>query len=784
MVTPEPRKQPKKKMDRPRLRIKKVSLGNFSFNDFLQKAARPAVYFAGTFLFSFAECFSVPSPFAASLVAIFAAQGESMLWPLVGALASVGMRLVWGISLDIWQYVGLLLLMICRRFLHHKSELVMAGAAAIVLIPRFAAAIWQGPPAAIMLAGAGVLMGGAATPALKQAIDVLNKGPHVLSTDDKLCCLLLGAALLCGAGHMAIAGINVGLFVGSFITICLSYVSGSGVGAVGGLLAGTALALGRLGGTHMVHLALAGLVSGLFCETKGRWRIGLVYMLAMALAGLLTATATWMNVMLAALASTLCFFVLDDRFLRRIKTLVISAQPTEKRIENMYATEMLRQWEQSIGEMADKLPSPPDTGVNNPAKKLMDSLCLNCQENCEEEAKAQILSMMDIVWGESEKGEEALKQAIAELRGCGCIRLHLLGDVVAKVHEEQQQQMARNAKAEYERDMIATHLTALAASARRLADASRGETLDDLKGAAAIERALKQAAFPARLLYARRVGGHLQAAVEAETLAFTRWQPHRLTNALHSIAGLNMEVTLFEKNRMNLEECPPMQVETGYATICCQETEDGLSNGDAVIATRFPMGKTMAALSDGMGHGEGAQQESQTTLELLKLCMAAGYTVEQALTAVNGMMLSATGGDRFATVDMVIVDLWTGVAQMEKLGACTSYIVRGQRIRAIEGAALPLGILEHVSPISRQLRLYPEDVIVIMSDGAADAFSPDQGAEQGILRNYYQDPQRMADALLRCALVAAGGIPQDDMTVLVLKVIQAEGSIQMEEKVV
>ena len=59
---------------------------------------------------------------------------------------------------------------------------------------------------------------------------------------------------------------------------------------------------------------------------------------------------------------------------------------------------------------------------------------------------------------------------------------------------------------------------------------------------------------------------------------------------------------------------------------------------------RLPDGRFLGALSDGMGHGLHAHMESTRTLELLRLCLQAGYTVEQTLTAVNGMMLSANQG--------------------------------------------------------------------------------------------------------------------------------------------
>ena len=220
---------------------------------------------------------------------------------------------------------------------------------------------------------------------------------------------------------------------------------------------------------------------------------------------------------------------------------------------------------------------------------------------------------------------------------------------------------------------------------------------------------------------------------------------------------------------------PPYELVVGSATVSMQQ--DGgeqTVSGDATMEESYPGGMCLIGLADGMGHGEQARRESQKTLELLSLCMAAGYTRDQAITAVNGMMLSATGGDRFATVDICIVDLWTGETQMEKLGACTSYLLRGDHVKAIAGAALPLGILEQVVPIHQRMRLHDGDMLILVSDGVQDAYPDLTSLERAISRNFFKDPQRMADALLRSALLAAGGVPKDDMTVLVTAVLCAK----------
>ena len=321
-------------------------------------------------------------------------------------------------------------------------------------------------------------------------------------------------------------------------------------------------------------------------------------------------------------------------------------------------------------------------------------------------------------------------------------------------------------RAGYERDMVITHLTAMAHAVKRLSAGAHGDSLNDLKAAIEIEKALKTVGFPGHLIYAKRSEGHLRAAIEADVLHFSRVSPTRLQEALYHQSRIRTVITAKTRTRIELEEASRFEMAFGHACIPCnvQDTD----NGDAVLVERLPGGKQLIMLSDGMGHGEAAGAQSKKTLELLKLCLEAGYTREQAITAVNGMMLCATGGTLFATVDLFMVDLWTGLCDVKKLGACQSYFVRAGKIKSILGDALPLGVIEQVDSEDTRLKLTDGDYLILMSDGVCDAFLDEALLTQQLLLSLSPDAQKSADAFLRTALICAGGIPKDDMTVLIL----------------
>ena len=110
----------------------------------------------------------------------------------------------------------------------------------------------------------------------------------------------------------------------------------------------------------------------------------------------------------------------------------------------------------------------------------------------------------------------------------------------------------------------------------------------------------------------------------------------------------------------------------------------------------------------------------------------------------------------------------------EKLGACATWVVRGSHMKKMEGASLPLGIVEEAAATSQQYRLHSGDILVMMSDGVADVFESDEALKEALAQSLDIQPQRMADALIRNALLAGGGVPRDDMSALVLLLIDRQ----------
>ncbi|NLM07535.1 MAG: SpoIIE family protein phosphatase, partial [Clostridiales Family XIII bacterium] len=178
----------------------------------------------------------------------------------------------------------------------------------------------------------------------------------------------------------------------------------------------------------------------------------------------------------------------------------------------------------------------------------------------------------------------------------------------------------------------------------------------------------------------------------------------------------------------------------------------------------------LIALSDGMGQGLRAAEESNLTVNTLYNLMKAGFEVELALRMINSILLLKSKEEIFSTVDMGFINLCTGRARIFKIGAAASFIKRGDSVKIVKMSALPLGIIERIPVESIAIQLKKGDVLVMVSDGITEAERGSEGLEwvrNAILEIRSKDPQTIADLLINKAVQKYGLREKDDMTVIV-----------------
>lgn len=185
---------------------------------------------------------------------------------------------------------------------------------------------------------------------------------------------------------------------------------------------------------------------------------------------------------------------------------------------------------------------------------------------------------------------------------------------------------------------------------------------------------------------------------------------------------------------------------------------------------QLPGGESAMILSDGMGSGEEAFQESAMVVEMLEELLKAGFPKETALSMMNTAMVMGREEVCFSTVDMSVFDLYNGTCEFIKAGASATFIRHEKEIRHIYSQSLPLGVIQNQEVEKTTQQLVSGDLIVMMTDGVMDALPA--GEQERLLDLIIQgtrieNPKELAHYILEKVLDLSSDLPHDDMTVLV-----------------
>lgn len=201
--------------------------------------------------------------------------------------------------------------------------------------------------------------------------------------------------------------------------------------------------------------------------------------------------------------------------------------------------------------------------------------------------------------------------------------------------------------------------------------------------------------------------------------------------------------------------------------------EKGVS-GDNYSVMEITDGQYLLGLSDGMGSGRAAHNESIATIELLEEFIRSGFEKEIAIRMINSVLILKSNEESFSTMDMAIVDMYSGVTEFVKIGAATTFIKKKNYVEVIGSSSFPVGILNKVDIETHKYQLHDGDMIIMVTDGILDAqrnqFNQESTFIQLIEEIHSNNPQYVADSLLEKAKNLICGDVVDDMTIIVARV--------------
>ena len=604
--------------------------------------------------------------------------------------------------------------------------------------------------------------------------------------------LVLGVGLVMGLQEISLAGLHVSSILCRLGILIAALVWGAGGGTMVGVMTGLIPSVtSSIFGPHLALYAVAGLLAGLF-RNFGRLGVMIGFMMGtLALSLFINETqATILGMWESALAC-LIFFLLPENFTDRVpiqslgpisclkETVVLVFDTRLKETARHRIEKLACVFDELSCALVKEAPVRSQSTNRGYLDYLYDEIaqgfCKSCsrRETCwEKDCYRTSQEVMEIFTLAEMNGQVQYQQCPEEFRRrCICGR-ELVG-TVNYLFDNLRLNDYWSEKLGESRDLVSRQLQGVSKVIRDLAGQIDVQTMVDFALRDRMLSEFKRSGQGIKDITPVKAGDQQKfITINAEACASGERCEKETALALSSYLGEKYEVCektcprLRGKGLCDITLCRAFtyRVTTGAAHVG-REAVCGVS---FTIAT-LKEGQQLIALSDGMGIGQRALNESQVAVRLLENLLNSGFDRDIALKTINSVLQLKSSAETFATLDMVMIDLFTAEVDFIKVGTVPSFIRRGRRVGLVTSNSLPIGIVDNLEIGTERRSLCPGDMLVLVSDGVFEASRTTSGEEwipEFLTALSESDPQLNADLIMQKALGLCHGQPRDDMTVI------------------
>ncbi|MFY9120306.1 MAG: stage II sporulation protein E [Syntrophomonadaceae bacterium] len=604
--------------------------------------------------------------------------------------------------------------------------------------------------------------------------------------------LVLGIGLVMGLQGISLAGLQVSSILCRLGILVAALVWGAGGGTMVGVMTGLIPSMtSSVFGPHLALNAVAGLLAGLF-RNFGRLGVMIGFMMGtLALSLFINETqATILGMWESALAC-LIFFLLPENLTERvpIQSLgpISSLKENEVQVIDTRLKEAARLRIENLARVFDELScalvkeaplrsQPTNRGyLDYLYDEIAQGFCKGCsrRETCwEKDCYRTSQEIMEIFTLAEMNGQVQYQQCPEDFRR-RCICGRELVSTVNYLFDNLRLNDYWNEKLGESRDLVSRQLQGVSKVIRDLASQIDVQTMVDFALRDRLLSEFKHSGQSIRDITPVKAGDQQKfITINAEACVSGERCEKETAPALSSYLGEKYEVCektcprLRGKGLCEFTMCRSFtyRVTTGAA----QVGREAICGDSFTIAT-LKEGQQLIALSDGMGIGQRALNESQVAVRLLENLLNSGFDRDIALKTINSVLQLKSSAETFATLDMVMIDLFTAEVDFIKVGSVPSFIRRGRRVGVVTSNSLPIGIVENLEIGTERRSLYPGDMLVLVSDGVFEASRSIPGEDwipEFLTAVSESDPQLNADLIMQKALGLCHGQPRDDMTVI------------------
>ncbi|MFQ6101458.1 MAG: PP2C family protein-serine/threonine phosphatase [Anaerolineae bacterium] len=218
-----------------------------------------------------------------------------------------------------------------------------------------------------------------------------------------------------------------------------------------------------------------------------------------------------------------------------------------------------------------------------------------------------------------------------------------------------------------------------------------------------------------------------------------------------------------------------MEIEVAVAKVGKWATSE---SGDTLEMIERPQGGLSFVLVDGQRSGRAAKAISNLVARKAVSELAEGVRDGAAARAAHDYLYTYKGGKVSATLNILSVDLTSSTLVLSRNSHCPTIIATPDgRLRLLDEPSEPVGVRRGTKPQITELPLDAGTVVVVYTDGLEMAGARSSqvfdvpAAVRELTAGGDASAQQLADNLLERAMALDEGRPRDDISVLVLRIV-------------
>ena len=580
-----------------------------------------------------------------------------------------------------------------------------------------------------------------------------------IADDEGLSIIAIAAFSSAGAAFLYTGAIPLHIISTAYIFLTAGWVFGAGISAAAGILTGLALLSGGIINTNMfVVISVTSALSG---ALRGMGKV----FTAVGCLALFCALSYWLNVFevteILGMASACILFIISAEKARKTFAAETVIKGGSYDGTRNYITERLTDCYKGIYALCESF--LPTREGNRKAEKetgeLVDKVaciaCENCPscETCWNNSFYNTYQTLLTLFAACEKKGQVDASDLPAVFRDYCIRQNEFTDAVNTTYSGHRERLIWKMRLAESRQIAGEQMKTVADMMKSLAE--------EINNRAGFKENLEKILFYAirkisseteRVIVEEGETGEYQVTVLMKNCEGDRELYEEVTDTVSSILGRKMKRRVQEQDGVcKLSLCEKCNFKISAAAAMAIKDDEKIS-GDSYSFMELPKGGYMIALSDGMGSGKAAGEESRTVIELLEQFAESGLKMDTALKMINSVLVIGADEESFATLDMCYIDMYSGMAEFIKTGAAATFVIRDGKAKAIRSSSLPIGMLKYFDMDKSEYKLKKNDIILMLTDGAAEVIDRD-GMSDMILtelmeNNKMKDPKDIADYVL------------------------------------